>query len=87
MPRTYSAVGVGKAKRSELHVFSDASKKAICAVAYIKVTSSDGGTEVGFVLGKARLAPQPALTIPRLELCAAVLAVELAEVIAEEIDH
>lgn len=87
VPRTYSTVGVGKAKRSELHVFSDASEKAICAVAYIKVTSSDGGTEVGFVLGKARLAPQPALTIPRLELCAAVLAVEIAEVIAEEIDH
>lgn len=61
--------------------------KAICAVSYLKVTTGDGKTEVGFALGKARLAPQPELTVPRLELCAAVMAVEMAEVICEEIDH
>lgn len=45
------------------------------AIAYLKVTSTDGKTELGFVLGKARLAPQPELTVPRLELCAVVMAI------------
>ncbi|XP_061886479.1 uncharacterized protein LOC133637538 [Entelurus aequoreus] len=87
MPRTYSNIPLSQAKCVELCIFSDASMKAICAVAYIKVTAADGTTEVGFVLGKARLTPQPELTVPRLELCAAVMAVEMAEVISDEIDH
>ena len=41
---------------------------------------------MGFVMGKAKLAPLPEHTVPRLELCAAVLAVELAELISSEID-
>lgn len=37
-------------------------------------------------MGKAKLAPRPEHAIPRLELCAAVLAVELAELVNSEID-
>ncbi|XP_018098170.2 uncharacterized protein LOC108705944 [Xenopus laevis] len=37
-------------------------------------------------MGKSKLSPKPAHTIPRLELCAAVLAVELYELIRDEID-
>lgn len=40
----------------------------------------------GFVLGKAKLAPQAAHTIPRLELGVAVLAAEIAETITSELD-
>ncbi|XP_036007852.1 uncharacterized protein LOC118567265 [Fundulus heteroclitus] len=36
-------------------------------------------------MGKAKLAPIPELTIPRLELCAAVLAVEMSELLTEEL--
>ncbi len=45
-----------------------------------------GNSNVGFVLGKAKLAPQYKPTIPRLELCVAVLAVEIADLIRHEID-
>ncbi|KAK0135983.1 hypothetical protein N1851_028136 [Merluccius polli] len=48
---------------------------------------TDGQCRVGFVLGKAKLASQPEPTIPRLELCGAVLAVEMAELILDELDH
>lgn len=39
--------------------------KAISVVAYLKVTGTDGTTELGFVLGKSRLAPLPKLTVYR----------------------
>ncbi|KAL1259106.1 hypothetical protein QQF64_009683 [Cirrhinus molitorella] len=86
VPRTYSTMSLSEAQSVDLCVFSDASVKTISAVAYLRVESKDGLREVGFVLGKSRLAPSPDLTIPRLELCAAVMAVEIAEVISEEIE-
>lgn len=38
-------------------------------------------------MGKAKLAPRPAHTIPHLELCATVLTVEMYEMIRDEIDE
>ncbi|KAL2089355.1 hypothetical protein ACEWY4_014043 [Coilia grayii] len=86
VPRTYTTQSLSKARRKEICIFSDASTKAIGAVAYLKTVSEDGVCQLGFILGKAKLAPQVDLTIPRLELCAAVLAVEIAEFIVDEID-
>lgn len=67
-------------------VFCDASIKSIGAVAYLKVTNAEGQSEVEFILGKAKFAPKPDLTIPRLELGTAVLAVKIAVAILEELD-
>ncbi|XP_042281759.1 uncharacterized protein LOC121906755 [Thunnus maccoyii] len=86
VPRTYTTASLAKAVHVELCVFSDASTKAIGAVAYLKTVQEDGETHVGFVMGKAKLAPQSEPTIPRLELCAAVLAVEMADLIRDELD-
>lgn len=86
VPRTYTTTSLTKAVYTELSLFSDASVKAIGAVAYLKVVLEDGKTEVGFVMGKAKLAPQSEPTIPRLELCTAVLAAEMADFIQEELD-
>ena len=82
---TYATCSLIRAKGTELCVFSDASVKAIAAVAYLKVETDEGRTEVSFVFGKAKLAPLAELTIRRLELCAAVLATEIADQIREEI--
>ncbi|XP_067279227.1 uncharacterized protein [Pseudorasbora parva] len=86
IPRTYTSISLSKAKLVELCIFSDASTKAIGAVAYLRVIDHDGNSDVGFVLGKSKLAPQHKPTIPRLELCAAVLAVEIADLIRHEMD-
>ncbi|XP_049332403.1 uncharacterized protein LOC125799519 [Astyanax mexicanus] len=86
IPRTYVSFSTSMAHNTELCVFSDASVKAISGVAYLKVTNEHGHSEVGFVFGKSKLAPQSALTVPRLELCAAVLAVEIADLVIREID-
>ncbi|KAM9385740.1 LOW QUALITY PROTEIN: glutamate receptor 3-like [Pholidichthys leucotaenia] len=82
----YTETSPSAAVSRELCVFSDASTKAIAAAAYLKVTDTAGNNHVGFVMGKAKLAPRPELTIPRLELCAAVLVVELTDLISSELD-
>ena len=72
--------------RCELHIFSDASEKAIAAAAY-SVGCIDNNTEtIRLVLGKAKVAPKSGHTIPRLELCAAVLAVEVFKTIHEHLE-
>ncbi|KAK3545643.1 hypothetical protein QTP70_008781 [Hemibagrus guttatus] len=86
IPRPYIHTTLSTALRKELHIFSDASVRAIAAVAYLRVINEEGACHTGFVLGKAKLAPQAAHTIPRLELGAAVLAAELAETIISELD-
>ncbi|TKS64953.1 hypothetical protein D9C73_027745 [Collichthys lucidus] len=84
--RSYLPTSMSCCNRAKLCVFADASTLAIAAVAYLRALDSQGRWHVGFVMGKSKLAPYPMHTIPRLELSAAVLAVELAEVIQSEID-
>lgn len=84
--RPYVQASLLTAQPRELCIFSDASVKAIAAVAYLRILDSDGRYHSGFILGKAKLALRPDYSIPRLELCTAVLAVEVAELITTEID-
>lgn len=53
---------------------------------YLRAIYEDEKCDVGFILGKAKLTPQHDPTIPRLELCAAVLAVEMSDFILHETD-
>ena len=86
VPRAYSSRPLNAAHRVELHTFCNASNEAIGAVSYLKSVHEDRHVQVSFVLGKAKLAPTHATTIPRLELRAAVLGVEVAELVIEELD-
>ncbi|XP_071166204.1 uncharacterized protein [Mytilus edulis] len=85
IPRTYVPY-LSKPATKELHVLSDASEKAIAAVAYLRTTDSSGEPNIGFILGKAKVAPTSGHTIPRLELSAAVLAVEITQTIMDNLD-
>ena len=85
IPRCYSHESLSQATSVELHVFSDASELAVAAVTYLLIRFPDGNNSLSFVLGKAKVAPISGHTIPRLELCAAVLAAELSETVKETI--
>ena len=62
----------------ELHVFGDSSKEVFGAVAFLRARQkSDCSTQPAFVIGKGRVAPMKPLTIPKLELQAALLASRL----------
>lgn len=77
---------LSKSTKRELLTFSDASEKAIAAVSYLRTTYEGGSQQVGFILGKTKVAPSSGHTIPRLELCAAVLAIEVAQTVQDHID-
>lgn len=81
--RTYmsSTASLRSAVKRELHVYSDASEYAVAAVADLVTISDDNEKHVGFVMVKAKVAPKHGHSIPRLELCGALLAVELYEII------
>lgn len=84
IPRTYTSTPFDSSTDKKLSIFCDAAILAIAAVAYIKVTDAEGKCGLGFVFAKAKLAPQPEVTTPRLELCAADLAMEVADKLTKE---
>lgn len=86
LERRFSTFPLKDAITKELHMYSDASKEAIGTVAYLKIYDSQGNSEHGFVMGKSKIAPSHGHTIPSLELCAAVLAVEVANFLVEHLD-
>lgn len=86
IPRSYFGVTLSEISRCELHIYSDASEQAIAAAAYSVGNQHDGTERKRLVLGKAKVAPKSGHTIPRLELCAAVLAVEVYKTIHEHLE-
>lgn len=86
IPRPHHYVEKESVMDQGLHVFCDASENAVAAVAFLKVKDTESNIHVGFVMGKSRVAPKQGHTIPRLELCAALLAVEVAETVSGELD-
>ena len=67
-----------------LCIFSDASREAFRSCTYIRQKGENSKYEVKLIAAKSRVAPLKQLTIPRLELQAAVLASRLAKTIQEE---
>ncbi|XP_055527534.1 uncharacterized protein LOC129720124 [Wyeomyia smithii] len=56
----------------QVHIFVDASSSAYSAVGYFRIDGK-GGPHVSLVAAKTKVAPLKAITIPKLELYAAVL--------------
>ena len=72
--------------KCQLHVFGDASENAFGVVAYLRFELEDGTVHCSFVMSKVRVAPIKQLSIPRLELQAAVMAVRVADAVKTEHD-
>lgn len=84
IPRCYSPL-LSSAEEVQLHVFVDASSVAYVAVAYLRIKWNEQ-VHVSFVMAKSRCAPTKGLTIPRLELQAAILGCRLKTLINESHD-
>lgn len=63
----------------ELHGFSDASQNAYAAAIYARTEQPNGSYITTLLTAKTRVAPLKQLSIPKLELCGAVLVAELLQ--------
>ena len=86
VPRCYKPEGFVP-KTVQLHVFCDTSKIGYGAVAYLRLEDVSGSVHCAFVKGASRVSPKKPVTIPRLELIAAVSAVELGRTVLKELDY
>ena len=70
----------------ELHIFCDASEAGFAAVAYLRMIHFSG-IRCSFLASRCHVAPlKPVLSIPKLELQGAVMAVRLASTLCEILD-
>lgn len=76
----------GPSKYAQLQHFSGASENGYGTVSYLRLVNSGKKTEVAFMLGKSRVAPIKQVTIPRLELTAAVRAVRVDRMHKKELE-
>lgn len=66
-----------KATNIYMHGFADSSTKAYGGVVYLTSFNADGAKMTRLIAAKSRVAPIKPTTLPRLELCAAVLLAKL----------
>ncbi|KAK6018858.1 Pao retrotransposon peptidase [Ostertagia ostertagi] len=71
----------------DLHVFTDASANAYCAVAYLVQRRQSSPHKVSILMAKSRLAPlHQSITIPRLELSALTIGSKLLTFLSTQLD-
>nr|XP_034836272.1 uncharacterized protein LOC117992671 [Maniola hyperantus] len=80
LPRRLTVDGAGT---YELHGYCDSSELAYGAVIYLRATCDDGSVQVRLLCAKARVTPIKKISLPRLELCAAVLLADLAKYVLD----
>ena len=82
IPRGYFPVGV-TAKSLKLHGFSDASEVAYAVLIYLRITGCNDSVSTSLVIAKTKVAQMKCVTVPRLELCGAVLVARLLHHVAK----
>jgi len=84
--RCYKPKEFGTIADVQIHHFSDASEVGYDAVSYLRFIDTDSRVHCSFVMSKTRLAPLKSLSVPRLELTAATLAVKLDKILRKELE-
>jgi hypothetical protein len=68
-----------------LLIFGDGSTAASCALAYLRWQMANGTVQCRLLAGKTRVAPKCKISIPRMEVVGALLAVRLARKIQDSL--
>lgn len=86
IPRWFLTTEWDPAIPLELHIFCDASARAYVSIAYLRSRLRSGDFHVAMVMAKGRVAPLKQISIPRLELQAALIGARIAQKLKENID-
>jgi hypothetical protein len=85
--RCFKPNDFGEVKSVQLHHFSDASTVGYGQCSYIRLTNAAGSIHCSLVMGKAKVTPVKQITIPRLELSAAILLVRASKFLQKELRY
>ena len=87
IPRCYKPDGFGRVVSAQLHHFSDACVKGYGQCSYLRLVDENQRVHCSFVMGKSRVAPLKPVTIPRLELTAALCSVRISQQLRRELEY
>ncbi|XP_071094647.1 uncharacterized protein [Haliotis cracherodii] len=86
IPRCVKPHDFGNVVATELHHFSDASMTGYGQCSYLRLMNEHEQVHCSLIMGKARVAPVKSVTIPRLELTAALTSVKVGQFLTHELD-
>ena len=86
IPRCIKPHKFGDVVSTTYHHFSDASEIGYGTASYIRQVNKNGHINVALLMGKSRVSPMRATTIPRLELTAALVAAKVSNLINTELN-
>ena len=69
----------------ELHHFSDACEKGYGQCSYLRMIDVNGQVFTTLIMAKSRVSPMKTVTIPRLELTAALVSVKVSNFLRKEL--
>ena len=87
IPRCVKPCNFGEPVTTELHSFSDASDLGLGQVTYLRLVNNANQVYVSLLMGKARVAPLKSISIPRRELTAAVISVNVASMLSRDLNY
>lgn len=86
LPRPYIPAGTDLLSSTrQIHIFCDASEQTYGSVSYLRTVDSQGKVHLSFLMARSRVTPRCQLSMPRLELCAAVTGAQLARLLKTEL--
>lgn len=85
--RCYKPQVFGKIKTVELHNFSDASSYGYGQCSYLRLVDDQNRIYCTLVMAKSRVAPLKPITIPRLELTAALVSAKIGDFLQKELEY
>ena len=83
-PRCYKPKDFGEVVDVSLYTFGDGCNVGYGAACYIRQVDKDGNIAVSLAMGKSKVSPLKMITIPRLELTAATVAVKIGAMVSEQ---
>ena len=87
IPRCVKPDGFGEVVTVELHHFSGASTTGYGQCSYLRLVDSEQRVHCSLIMGKSRVVPLKHVTIPRLELVAALVSVKISSLLQRELEY
>ena len=77
----------GTIKITEFHHFSDASSTGYGQCSYLRLVNNEDKVHCSLLMAKSRVAPLKSVTVPRLELTAALVSVKVSSLLQCELEY